>query len=103
MADVTLEALLEEGRTFPASAEFRANALVTDGALAERAAADPEAFWAEQARELLDWETDFTSVCDWELPVRPVVRRRASQRVGQLPRPPCSRRSRRPAGDPVGR
>ncbi len=68
MVDVTLEALLEEGRTFPASAEFRSHALVTDAAMAERAAADPEAFWAEQARELLDWETDFTSVCEWKLP-----------------------------------
>ncbi len=68
MADVTLEALLEEGRTFPASAEFRERALVTDAAMAERAAGNPEGFWAEQARELLDWETDFTSVCDWQLP-----------------------------------
>jgi hypothetical protein len=30
MADVTLEALMEEGRTFPPAPEFVANALVSD-------------------------------------------------------------------------
>ncbi len=68
MADVTLEALLQEGRTFPPSPEFVARALVTDTSLHDVAAADPEAFWAGQARELLDWETDFTTVCEWDLP-----------------------------------
>ena len=68
MADVTLEALSEEGRTFPPSETFVQHALVRDSSMHDRAAADAEAFWAEQARELLDWDTDFTSVCEWQLP-----------------------------------
>jgi acetyl-CoA synthetase len=69
MADVTLEALLEEGRTFPPSPEFVAGSLLTDAdALRARAEADVEAFWAEQARTLLHWDTDFSTTCEWELP-----------------------------------
>ncbi len=68
MADVTLEALADEQRVFAPSSEFVANALVTDHAMHDRAAADPSAFWAEQARELLHWDQDFTSVCEWDLP-----------------------------------
>jgi acetyl-CoA synthetase len=68
MADVTLEALLEEGRTFPPPPSFVAGALVSDASMRDRADADPEAFWAEQARTLLDWDTDFTTTCEWELP-----------------------------------
>ena len=68
MADVTLEALANEGRTFPPSAAFVGGALVTDSSLADHAEADPEAFWAEQARSLLHWDRDFTTTCEWELP-----------------------------------
>jgi acetyl-CoA synthetase len=68
MADVTLEALLSEGRTFPPPPEFVERALVRDPSMYERAEADPEAFWAEQARTLLDWDRDFDTVCEWELP-----------------------------------
>ncbi len=68
MADVTLEGLMDEGRRFPPSPEFVSGALVTDSSLHDRAAADPEAFWASQARSLLDWETDFSTTCEWELP-----------------------------------
>ncbi len=64
----TLEALLEEGRTFPPPAGFVADALVGDSSLHDRAAADPEAFWAEQARELVSWETPFTRTLEWDLP-----------------------------------
>ncbi len=68
MADVTLEALADEQRVFPPSPEFAANALVTDQSMHDRATADPTAFWAEQARDLLHWDQDFTSVCEWDLP-----------------------------------
>ncbi len=68
MADVTLEALSDEDRRFPPSASFIANALVTDSSLRDRADADPEAFWAEQARTLLHWDQDFTTTCEWDLP-----------------------------------
>ncbi len=68
MADVTLEALADEQRSFPPSPEFVANALVTDSSMHDLAAADPEAFWAAQARELLHWDRDFTTTCEWDLP-----------------------------------
>jgi acetyl-CoA synthetase len=50
-------------RTFPPSAEFAANANLSAEAY-RRAAADPEAFWAEQAKRL-SWATPFTQVLDW--------------------------------------
>ena len=68
MADVTLEALLEEGRTFPPPEDFVRTALVTDSSLHDAAAADPEAFWAVQAGELLDWSEPWHTVLDWDLP-----------------------------------
>jgi acetyl-CoA synthetase len=63
-----LEALLEEGRTFPPSPEFTAHALLTDSSLHDRAAADPVAFWTDQARQLVTWETPFTRTLEWDLP-----------------------------------
>jgi len=63
-----LEALLEEGRTFPPPPEFTARALVTDRSLYEQADADPEAFWAAQAHELLHWDTPWEQVLTWDLP-----------------------------------
>ena len=59
----TLDNLGTEDRVFPPSAEFAAAANVTVEAYA-RAAADPEAFWAEQANRL-SWATPFTTVLDW--------------------------------------
>jgi acetyl-CoA synthetase len=52
-----------EDRTFPPSAEFAANANLSAAAY-ERAAANPEAFWAAQAHRLT-WATPFTQVLDW--------------------------------------
>ena len=52
-----------ERRAFPPSPEFVANANLTAEAY-ERAAADPEAFWAEQANRL-SWAIPFTQVLDW--------------------------------------
>ncbi|MGW0517943.1 acetate--CoA ligase [Crossiella sp. NPDC003009] len=59
----TLDNLLTESRTFPPSDEFAAQANATP-ALYEQAAADREAFWAEQAQRL-HWHTPFTKVLDW--------------------------------------
>jgi len=58
-----LDNLGTEDRTFPPSAGFAANANLSAEAY-ERAAADPEAFWAEQANRL-SWATPFTQVLDW--------------------------------------
>jgi acetyl-CoA synthetase len=49
-----LNALLEVER-FDPPASFRDQALLSDPAVYEEAAADPEAWWMRQATELLDW------------------------------------------------
>jgi acetyl-CoA synthetase len=69
MTDVepTIEALLNEGRIFEPSEEFRARANWNDPAIYERAAADPDAFWVEQA-ERLDWFEKWHTVSEWNPP-----------------------------------
>jgi acetyl-CoA synthetase len=70
MAEATLENQLEEllhQETFSPSSEFASAAVVTDTAIHERAAGDPEAFWAEQA-EALDWDEKWDQVLDWSNP-----------------------------------
>ncbi|MEV0982969.1 acetate--CoA ligase [Brevibacterium sp. NPDC049920] len=56
-----------EEQTFEPSAEFAAQANATAG-LYDEAAADRLGFWAEQARELISWDTDFTDTLDWSDP-----------------------------------
>ena len=62
----TLDNLLTESRTFPPTAEFaeQANAKAD---LYEKAGADREAFWAEQAGQL-HWDTPWDQVLDWSNP-----------------------------------
>ncbi|MGH3547761.1 MAG: acetate--CoA ligase [Pseudonocardiaceae bacterium] len=62
-ASQRLDNLLTESRVFPPSEAFAARANAT-AALYGHAEADPEAFWAEQARRL-HWHTDFDQVLDW--------------------------------------
>jgi acetyl-CoA synthetase len=59
-----LENLLSESRRFPPSAEFAAQANAQSDLYAW-AAADRVGFWADQARELLDWSTPFSETLDW--------------------------------------
>ncbi|TJY66214.1 acetate--CoA ligase [Arthrobacter sp. CAU 1506] len=59
-----LENLLQENRTFAPSAEFAAAAVAKPGVYAE-AEADRPAFWAQQAREVLSWDKDFSQALDW--------------------------------------
>jgi acetyl-CoA synthetase len=63
----TIEALLREERRFPPSADFRAAAHWSDPSVYQRAAADPEGFWAEMARGI-DWITPWNRVLEWNLP-----------------------------------
>jgi acetyl-CoA synthetase len=63
-----IEGLLEEGRTFPPPPEFAAAARVRDSSLHAEAESDPEAFWAGQAAELLDWDRPWDRVLDWQPP-----------------------------------
>jgi acetyl-CoA synthetase len=62
-----LEALLQEGRTFPPSEAFRKQALVTGTELYEDADRDWQGFWARQALAL-EWEHEWTEILDWKLP-----------------------------------
>ncbi len=68
MAEPAIEVYEVEDRRFPPSAAFQATALTSDRSLYEEAEADFEAFWARQARELLTWRKDFTTVLEWDLP-----------------------------------
>jgi acetyl-CoA synthetase len=70
MAEATLEAQLEElldQETFSPPSDFASAAIVSDSGIHERAADDPEAFWAEQA-EALAWEQKWDQVLDWSNP-----------------------------------
>src|SRR3954469_1132133 len=61
-----LEELLDQ-ETFPPPEGFSEQAVVSDPEIYERADADYEAFWAEQA-ESLDWDTKWDQVLDWSNP-----------------------------------
>ena len=58
-----LERLLDQ-EVFEPPAEFRENALISDESVYEEAARDPEAYWAKQAEELLDWAEPWDTVLD---------------------------------------
>jgi acetyl-CoA synthetase len=62
-----IDALLREDRAFAPAAEFRARANVRDPEVYERAARDPETFWADFAREL-EWSTPWSRVLEWNPP-----------------------------------
>jgi acetyl-CoA synthetase len=62
-----IDALLEEKRVFPPPPDFVGQAVVSDPAIYERAAQDPEGFWAEQA-EGLDWLRRWDTVMEWTPP-----------------------------------
>jgi len=62
-----ISALLSEQRVFEPPPAFTANAVVNDPAIYERAAADPEGFWAEQA-ERLTWFKRWDTVLEWTPP-----------------------------------
>jgi acetyl-CoA synthetase len=62
-----LEALLREDRRFAPPASFRSGATAAEDGIYARAAADPEGFWAEWAREL-DWFEPWHTVLEWEPP-----------------------------------
>jgi acetyl-CoA synthetase len=62
-----IHALLDEQRVFPPPAGWRETAHASDPSVYARAAADPEAFWAEFAREL-EWIQPWTQVVDWKAP-----------------------------------
>ena len=62
-----IEALLQERRTFEPSEDFKEHANANDPSIYEKAARDPEAWWASQA-ERLDWFEKWQQVLDWNPP-----------------------------------
>ena len=62
-----IETFQAEGLSFPPDPATVATANAT-AELYAQAAADPQAFWADQARALLTWRTPFTKTLEWELP-----------------------------------
>jgi acetyl-CoA synthetase len=62
-----IDALLTENRKFPPPASFARNAHVSDTSIYERATADPEGFWEEQAKTL-EWFKPWDKVLDWTPP-----------------------------------
>ena len=67
MSETTLEALLQEGRTFPPSKSFQKDALVTDANVYDEAERDWQGFWARQALAL-DWQSEWSTILEWNLP-----------------------------------
>jgi acetyl-CoA synthetase len=64
----TIDDLMLENRKFPPSAEFKRQALVTDTGMYDDADEDYQGFWARQSHDLLTWSSDWTTICEWELP-----------------------------------
>jgi acetyl-CoA synthetase len=67
-AQAAIEALLDEKRTFPPSAEFRAQAVIGDDSVYREADEDFEAFWSRRAREFVAWFKEPTKGLEWDPP-----------------------------------
>ncbi len=63
-----IDDLLLENRKFPPSAVFKKNSLAVGTHLYDQAAADDEGFWAQQAADLIDWDQDWHTICEWNVP-----------------------------------
>ena len=89
-ASPNIDSILHETRSFPPPPEFSKNAHIRSeedyDRLCAQAAADPEAFWADIAREL-HWFKPWDKVLEWNVAVGEVVCRRQDQPLLQLPRP----------------
>jgi acetyl-CoA synthetase len=67
MSEIDLDVLLQEHRKFEPPPEFRAHAHVRSPEIYDRASADAERYWAEQA-DTLEWSTRYSKVLDWTPP-----------------------------------
>ena len=63
----SIDALLQEERTFPPPGDFVGKANMADPDIYEKARQDPEAFWAGLAEEL-DWFQKWDRVLEWDPP-----------------------------------
>ena len=57
-----------EDRRFPPSEAFKAETLVASPFLYDEADEDYEGFWAKQALDLLDWDEEWHTILEWDLP-----------------------------------
>jgi acetyl-CoA synthetase len=62
-----IDVLLQENRKFAPSDEFRREAHLSDASVYDRAARDPEAYWAKEA-ESLAWFQRWNQVLEWKPP-----------------------------------
>jgi len=67
-AGAAIEDYLVEDRTFPPSEAFKAQTLVASPFLYDEADEDYQGFWAKQAAELLDWDEEWHTILEWDLP-----------------------------------
>jgi len=63
-----IDALQWENRRFPPSEEFKKQTLVAGPFMYDDAAEDYQGFWARQALDLLDWSSEWDTICEWEPP-----------------------------------
>ena len=72
MSQATIESILQEERLFNPPQEFSQNARIKSAEqyreLYQKAAADPEKFWAELAEQELHWFQKWDKVLDWQPP-----------------------------------
>jgi acetyl-CoA synthetase len=63
-----IEDYLIENRTFPPPESFKKDTLVASPFLYDEADTDWQGFWARQAADLLDWDAEWHTILEWDLP-----------------------------------
>ena len=63
-----IEDYLVEDRRFPPPEGFKEQSLAAGTFLYDEAGEDWQGFWAKQALELLDWDTEWDTILEWDLP-----------------------------------
>ncbi len=63
-----IEDFLVEDRTFPPPESFKEDTLVASPFLYDEANEDWQGFWARQAADLLDWDEEWHTILEWDLP-----------------------------------
>jgi acetyl-CoA synthetase len=63
----SIEVLFQEDRKFPPQPSFQKTAWMRDESIYQTAAKDPEAYWANWAKEL-DWSKPWKKVLEWKAP-----------------------------------
>jgi len=63
-----IEDFLIEDRTFPPPGPFKKDTLVASSLLHDEANEDWQGFWARQAAELIDWDEEWHTILEWDLP-----------------------------------